>query len=105
MYISWVELTRQAQIPNGIVIHVTDANRYFESDANGQIWKEIKMNLKLTHSKRPFQEVLTTLDKFRDRYMVNLSVDEICKFNDDLHMHGKAELIDADGTLFIEVIK
>jgi len=63
------------------------------------------MRLKLTHSKRPFQEVVTTLDKFRDRYMAHLSIDEICKFNDDLYAFDKAELTDADGTLYVEVIK
>lgn len=63
------------------------------------------MQLKLTHNKRPFQEVTTTWDKFADRYLRGRDVAEICMIHDELHAHNKTELTDEDGTLYIEVIK
>lgn len=60
------------------------------------------MQLKLTHSKRPMQEVITTWDDFRRRY---LTADNAAHVHGELYLHDKAELHDESGTLYIEVVK
>lgn len=63
------------------------------------------MRLKLTHSKRPMQEIITTWDNFRRKYIGNLSSIEMCELHDELYRCSKTELHDESGTLYIEVVK
>lgn len=63
------------------------------------------MRLKLTHSKRPFQEVTMSFEKFEDRYLWGMYRPKRSDIIRNLNDMGKAELSDCDGTLFIEVIK
>lgn len=63
------------------------------------------MQLKLTHSKRPMQEIITTWDDLKDRYLSHFTSEDIREFEHTLAIHGKAELTDESGTLYIEVIK
>ncbi len=62
------------------------------------------MRLKLTHSKRPFQEVLTTFDKFKIRYLTDFTSEDIIEFEHTLAIHGVATISDDSGVLEVEVL-
>jgi len=63
------------------------------------------MRLKLTHSKRPMQEIITTWDDFKDRYLAYFTSEDIREFEHTLAIHGVATISDDSGVLEVEVVE
>jgi len=62
------------------------------------------MQLKLTHSKRPMQEIITTWDDLKDRYLSHFTSEDIREFEHTLAIHGVATISDDSGVLEVEVV-
>lgn len=62
------------------------------------------MKLRLTHNKRPFQEIETTWDRFVDRYLSNTDPHEAQRIHDAIFKNKIAELREGDHVLSIERI-